>query len=229
MKKGIFVSINAILILLIPIYIVFINFPYGFIPSFCNIVILFIFDYKIWSIYISKFPLNDLKEYSFNPRKDFLIEKEKDNYYIELYREGNIYYCKINDGKKLLFNMKGCMSPISYIKAYLIRQFYFVIINNNKLKTSVVAKNIYIYPEFEYFNIILKYQNKNIYLVKKYKTKSSLLMKEINLIPMGNPVVPPRCKRPNTYAHCKVSENDYVKNKVFKLFQIPKVKKKYRK
>lgn len=59
-------------------------------------------------------------------------------------------------------------------------------------------------------------------MVKKYKTKLSLLMKEINLIPMGNPIVYSRGRRPNTYKHCKVSENDYVKNKGFKLFQIPK-------
>ena len=94
MKKILFL-VNIISFVLIAIYIIFIKWPFAFVPTTINLIIIFIFNYKCWSFHICKYPLNEYKDYQFNPEKDCICDDEK-TLIFKLESDHYIYKCLIN-------------------------------------------------------------------------------------------------------------------------------------
>lgn len=178
-----FIIINLIFISLLPILAICINYPYGYL---CWILILsfaLFFNIKAFHVHTERYPLNNYSEYKFNPLADVLTEMDK-NFIIEIERKLNIYEVKLKE-KTLIFDMKGCIFPLTIIKAYLGRQFIIEYINKYKLVSDSMGKNINVSKLFNnYMNIQIIFKNKNkikkYFLIKDGKTKMNCLMKSIN-------------------------------------------------
>ncbi|UKI49062.1 MAG: hypothetical protein L6U99_09725 [Clostridium sp.] len=78
-------------------------------------------------------------DYKFNPLKDELIERNN-NFIIEIERKANIYEVRLKREKELIFDMKGCIFPLTIINAYLGRQFIIKYINKYKLISDTMGK-----------------------------------------------------------------------------------------
>ena len=160
-----FVIINLILISLLPILAICINYPYGYICWILVLSFAALFNIKAFHVHTERYPLNNYSEYEFNPFADKLTEIDK-SFIIEIEKKLNIYEVKLKE-KTLIFDMKGCIFPLTIINAYLIRQFIMKYINKYKLITYTMGKNINISKLFSnYMNIQIIFKNKN--KIKKY-------------------------------------------------------------
>ncbi len=178
-----FVIINLVLISLLPILAICINYPYGYICWILVLSFAALFNIKAFHVHTERYPLNNYSEYEFNPFADKLTEIDK-SFIIEIEKKLNIYEVKLKE-KTLIFDMKGCIFPLTIINAYLIRQFIMKYINKYKLITYTMGKNINISKLFSnYMNIQIIFKNKNkikkYFLIKNGKTKMNSLMKSIN-------------------------------------------------
>lgn len=178
-----FIVFNLIFIALLPILAININYPYGYLCWILVILFATLFNMKAFHIHAERYPLNNYDEYKFNPLKDALIEKGE-IFVIEIKKIASIFEVKLKD-KTLVFNMKGCLFPITIIKAYLGRQFIMECINKYKLISDTMEKNISIFKRFRnYINIQIIYNNghkiKKWNLIKNSKTKMNYFMKSIN-------------------------------------------------
>lgn len=178
-----FIIINLILISLLPILAICINYPYGYICWILVLSFAALFNIKAFHVHTERYPLNNYSEYEFNPFADKLTEIDK-SFIIEIEKKLNIYEVKLKE-KTLIFDMKGCIFPLTIINAYLIRQFIMKYINKYKLITYTMGKNINISKLFSnYMNIQIIFKNKNkikkYFLIKNGKTKMNSLMKSIN-------------------------------------------------
>lgn len=179
----IYIITHLILISLLPILAIWINYPYGY---FCCMLILALgalFNIIAFHVHTQRYPLNDYLDYKFNPLKDELIERNN-NFIIEIERKANIYEVRLKE-KELIFDMKGCIFPLTIINAYLGRQFIIKYINKYKLISDTMRKNVNISKLFKkYMNVQIIFKNKDkikkYFLIKKGKTKMNYLMKSIN-------------------------------------------------
>lgn len=182
-RISMFSIINSILISLLPILAININYPYGYLCWILVLSFTALFNMKAFHVHVERYPLNKYSEYKFNPLVDVLNGKDKD-FIIEIERKSNIFEVRLKE-KNLIFDMKGCIFPITIIKAYLGRQFIIECINKYKLVSDTMGKNINVSKLFiNYMNIQIVYKNKNkikkCFLIKAGKTKMNCLMKSIN-------------------------------------------------
>ena len=179
----IFTITNLILISLLPILAIWINYPYGYLCWILVFSFLALFYITAFHVHTQRYPLNDYLDYKFNPLKDELIERNN-NFIIEIERKANIYEVRLKE-KELIFDMKGCIFPLTIINAYLGRQFIIKYINKYKLISDTMGKNVNISKLFKkYMNVQIIFKNKNkikkYFLIKKGKTRMNYLMKSIN-------------------------------------------------
>lgn len=179
----IFIITNLILISLLPILAIWINYPYGYLCWILVFSFLALFYITAFYVHTQRYPLNDYLDYKFNPLKDELIERNN-NFIIEIERKANIYEVRLKE-KELIFDMKGCIFPLTIINAYLGRQFIIKYINKYKLISDTMGKNVNISKLFKkYMNVQIIFKNKDkikkYFLIKKGKTKMNYLMKSIN-------------------------------------------------
>lgn len=172
MKKVCFIFFNVILILLMIIFIIFI--PYGFV---CNLglflPILTIVDCIKYQHHIQKYPLKDLNEYWFNVLRDnFALYNEGDKYYFIKINYSNGIYKTVGCEKEMIFDMRNCIFPKNYLRAYFIRNFHFLIVNQRKLAIRDLSRSLKVMKNFKYQNLkIIFIKGKNIGLLKKVKQK----------------------------------------------------------
>lgn len=209
-----FLLLNGILIGLLPILAIFINFPYGYLCWILVVCIAVLLNIKAYHIHTERYPLNEYSEYQFDPLNDRI--KNMDGLFIvEIHKISKSNYMVLLEEKKLYFNMRGCICPLTVLKAYLIRQFIIKYINRYKLDSNIMGKNINISKVFkEYENIVLHYKKesktKKSYLVKLYRTKMNCFEKSIN--GYGYVFWYTSYHGVNKY-HIKISENDFVERK----------------
>ena len=210
-----YLIINLILISLLPILAIVINFPYGYLCWILVFCFLILFNIQAFYIHVERFPLNDYNEYKVNLKQEqFLFDGE--NYYVELKKNDSLY--EINfENKSIMFDMNGCLFPITVIKAYLGRLFIIKYINKYKLYSDWMAKNIDIKKLFKNYSDIKFIYNKNgkikeSYLIKCGKTQMNILMKAINghgFISWHSGSAPSRSIR----YYVKISEQMFVEQK----------------
>lgn len=214
-RIAMFIIINLILISLLPILAICINYPYGYLCWILVLSFVALFNMKAFHIHAERYPLNNYDEYKFNPLKDALIEKGE-IFVIEIKKIASIFEVKLKD-KTLVFNMKGCLFPITIINAYLGRQFIMECINKYKLISDTMGKNIDISKRFRnYINIQIIYNNgrkiKKCDLIKNSKTKMNYLMKSIN----GYGYITWYSTPHKTYRYfVKVEEQTFVEKKLY--------------
>ena len=182
-RIAMFIIINLIFVSLLPILAIYINYPYGYICWILVLSFAFLFNMKSFHIHAERYPLNNYSEYKFKPLVDVLNENDKD-FIIDIERKLNIYEVRLKE-KTLIFDMKGCIFPLTIINAYLGRQFIIEYINKYKLVTDTMGKNLNVLKLFtNYMNIQIIFKNKNkikkYFLIKDGKTKMNCLMKSIN-------------------------------------------------
>lgn len=179
----IFIIFNSVLISLLPLLAIYINYPYGYLCWILVFSFMILFNMKAFHVHADRYPLNKYSEYKFNPLIDVLIES--DGYFIiEIERRKSIFEVKLKN-KSLIFDMKGCVFPLTIIKAYLGRQFIIKYINKFKLISDTMGKNINVSKLYTcYSNIQIIYKKnrkiKKYALIKNGKTKMNCLMKSIN-------------------------------------------------
>lgn len=210
-----YLIINLILVSLLPILVIVINFPYGYLCWILVFCFLILFNIQAFYIHVERFPLNDYNEYKINLKQDnFMFDGE--NYYVEVKKNGSLYEINLLD-KILIFDMKGCLFPITVIKAYLGRIFIIEYINKFKLYSDWMAKNINISKVFKNYSNIKFIYNKNgktieRHLIKCGKTQMNILMKSINghgFVSWHSGNAPSRSVR----YHFKISEQIFVEQK----------------
>lgn len=212
-RISIFITFNIIFILLFSIFLIFVKYPYNYAGCILIVGILLLFDMKSFHTHVERYPLNNYEEYKFNPKKD-LINKIDGDYVITIEQKSNIYFANLKD-RTLVFDMKGCILPLTVIKAYLGRQFIREYINKNKLISDSMNKNLKINSLFkEYNNLKILFKNKEKYLIKNGKTKLNIIMKEINGYGYITWRVAPR--RINKY-FVKINEQEFVERKEYYL------------
>ena len=113
------IIINLIFISLLPILAIYINYPYGYICWILDLSFAFLFNMKSFHIHAERYPLNNYSEYKFKPLVDVLNENDKD-FIIEIEKKVNIYEVRLKE-KTLIFDLKGCIFPLTIINAYLGR------------------------------------------------------------------------------------------------------------
>ena len=209
-----FLLVNGILLALFPILAIFINFPYGYLCWILIVCIAILFNIKAYHIHTERYPLNDYLEYQFNPLKDE-IKKSDGEVVIDVLKISNNVYKILLKNKVLYFDLKGCICPLTVIRAYLIRQFTIRYINQYKLVSDTMGKNINIFKLFkECENVILYYKkeskDKKFYIIKSYRTKMNSFIKSINGYCYVYWYV--SYHGMNKY-YMKVSENDFVDRK----------------
>lgn len=209
-----FLLVNGILLALFPILAIFINFPYGYLCWILIVCIAILFNIKAYHIHTERYPLNDYLEYQFNPLKDE-IKKIDGEFVIDVLKISNNVYKILLKNKVLYFDLKGCICPLTVIRAYLIRQFTIRYINQYKLVSDTMGKNINIFKLFkECENVILYYKkeskDKKFYIIKSYRTKMNSFIKSIN--GYGYVFWYVSYHGMNKY-YMKVSENDFVDRK----------------
>lgn len=213
MKKILFLCIHILMFIIIYLLIIKIDNSYGYICSFPFIVLLFIIDAFSFSNHIRKFPLNDFNEYKFSIHKDIIAEKIDNNYVIVVVKKDGLYIVKsaINE---LKFNLKGCLFPINYVKAYFIRNIHFPIYNKNKYSILKLSSSLKVTRQFKYQNLKIKFiingKIKEYWLIKNSKTKLNFIMREIIASPfyylgLGN--------RGQLSDHINVNEKYYANRK----------------
>ena len=183
MKKIYFIVFNVILILLMIIFIIFV--PYGFIYDLgLFLPTLTIVDLVKYQNHIQKYPLNDLKEYQFNVLQDnFALYNENDKcYFIEVNYSDGIY--KTNGcAKQMIFDMKKCIFPKNYLRAYFVRNIHFLIIKNRKLSLRYLSRSLKVMDDFKYKNLMIVFikenKRKEYWIVKNGKTKINVIIADI--------------------------------------------------
>ncbi len=141
MKKVCFIIFNIILTHLMIIFIIFV--PHGFVYDLgLFLPILTIVDCVTYQNHIQKYPLNDFKEYQFNILQDNFanFDEKEEFYYINIYHSDGMYKT-ISGEKQMIFNMKGCIFPKNYLRAYFVRNIHFLIIKKKIIYTSIIKKS----------------------------------------------------------------------------------------
>ncbi|MCI6715904.1 MAG: hypothetical protein SOZ32_00185 [Bacilli bacterium] len=218
MKKVCFIIFNFILILLMIIFIIFI--PYGFIYDLGFFLpILTIVNCIKYQNHIQRYPLNDLKEYQLNVlQDDFALYNENNKYYfIEIsYSEG--IYRTNGCAKKMIFDMKKCIFPKNYLRAYFVRNIHFLIIKHRKLSLRHLSRSLKVMENFKYQNLkiifIKENKRKEYWIVKNGKTKINIIIADIIGNVFSNMIIM------NKYSHSydgykKLSEKYYANNKKY--------------
>lgn len=212
----IFIIVHSILICLLPITAIFIPYPYGYICWFGFIIpIGMAFNIKAFHIHVEQYPSNSYADYKFVPKTDLLMQ-DGDSFIIEIERNDHIYTAYLKD-KTLTFDMKGCLFPLTVIRAYFGRQFLMKCINKQKLIRTATGKNLNIrtiFAQYQNIKMIFKHKNKTrcFYLVKNYITKMNFLMKSIN----SHLYLPTYGGRFHAYrsTYVKATEQDFVDAKI---------------
>ena len=209
----IFILVNAIFISLFPILAIFINYPYGYVCWIMVFSLGSLFNIKAFYIHTERFPLNDYSEYKFSPYID-LLNKDEEGYIIYLERKSNIYEARLKS-KTLIFDMKGCLFPISVITAYLGRQYIMRYVNRYKLPMDAMGSNVNISKIMKKIkNNKIIYKNKDkikkYYLIKKGRTRMTSFMKSIN----GHRYFNRGYRIPTVRYHMPMFEKDYVSFKM---------------
>lgn len=218
MKKVCFILFNFILILLIIIFIVFI--PYGFIYDLgLFLPILTIVNCVKYQNHIQKYPLNDLNEYQFNVlQDDFALYNENDNYYFINVNYSDGIYKTSGCEKKLIFDMKKCIFPKNYLRAYFVRNIHFLIVKQRKFSLRYLSRSLVVMDDFKYQNLkiifIKENKRKEYWIVKNGKTKINIIIADIIGNVFSNMIIM------NKYSHSydkykKLSEKYYANNKKY--------------
>lgn len=179
------------------------SFPYSIIIFFVPFGVYYVLIHIMWRFYILQFPLNDYNEYKISIKE--LMSTDT----IIINNVHNIYYCSVGN-VYLTFNMKYCICPIMYIRAYFIRQFLFKHFEKNKIPPDKLDKNYRVLDSN--YNLKLKYRNKMFFLIKKGITKQNYLIKITNVLNFTRII---RIPRTLSYKkeYYKISEMDFVKSK----------------
>ena len=130
-------------------------------------------------------------------------------YAIVTEKKGNTYFT-ISGTKQLKFEMKGCLFPKNYIRAYFIRNIHFNLFNKQKRAIIRLGSPFKISDKFKFSNLVIKFNDKKektFWLVKKSKTKVNPLITEIISIPFWYYGIGPRGRLGQ---HIRVTEMDYV-------------------
>lgn len=210
-----FCIINILFVVLYPTLAIFVIYPYGFL---CWILVgsfMFLFNNKAFHIHVERYPLNDYEEYRFNVLKD-QIKSNNQIFYIYLYKESKGKYLAKLEDKKLVFDMKGCICPLTVIRAYFVRQFSIAYINKYRMNSDYMGKNIYISKLFkEMKNVYLQFEKKGkikmMSLIKSYKTRMNMIEKSIN--GYGYVFWYSSYHGTNRY-YVKISEKDFAERKI---------------
>ncbi len=218
MKKVCFIIFNFILIILMIFFIIFI--PYGYIYDLgLFLPILTVVNCIKYQSHIQRYPLNDLSEYQFNVlHDDFAFYNEVDKYYfIEINYSNGIYRtneCK----KKMIFDMKKCIFPQNYLRAYFVRNIHFLVIKQRKLSLRHLSKSLKVIDNFKYQNLkiifVKETKRKEYWIVKNGKTKVNIIIADIIGNVFSNMIIM------NKYSHNfdkykKLSEKYYANNKKY--------------
>ena len=220
MKKKLtrFIIINSIFLIIIILLLIFIDF--GFVPG-----LIFFFPLQIlyntieYLNHIQKYPLNDLNEYKFNVyQNEFATFDENTQcYYIQIKYNKGIYETYGCD-KKMIFDMRYCVFPKNYVRAYFVRNIHFIIIRTKRLSVRYLSKSLRVSKKFKYQNLKIVFTKKNkrkeYWIVKKGKTKLNVIVADI----CGN--IYARQVLMNRHTHCydkyiPVSEKHYANNKEY--------------
>ena len=209
MKKLIFIMFHFIMAVLAFFAIIKINNSYGYVCCYPIICIVLLIDIFSFSSHIKKYPLNNLNEYKFNIFQDKIADVVNGIYTISIEKKGNVYFVKSGD-KSLKFNMKGCICPINYIRAYFIRNIHFPIYNKKKCSVLRLASSFKVSHKFKYQNLKIRFfinnKVKTYWLIKKSKTKLNFLMKEIIGLPFVHLGL---SKRGHLSEHFNMNEKNY--------------------
>ena len=204
MKRLLLMIIATIVFVILSILnFILVFFPYPiifFVWLFCGYFVAIII---MWRFYISQFPLNDYNEYKISLKE--LMSTDT----IIINNVHNIYYCSAGN-IYLTFNMKYCICPIMYIRAYFIRQFLFKHFEKNKIPPDKLDKNYRVLDSN--YNLKLKYRNKMFFLIKKGITKQNYIIKITNVLIFTDIIRFPRI-RYYKKEYYKISEIDYANSK----------------
>lgn len=210
MSKKNFIAFNVISIIL-NLILTIVGFPNILVMSVLLLLVLVPVDLIRYQNHILKFPLNDLSEYLVNLNKDnFSVYNENDQCYYIYVNVNNGIYKTTGSEKELTFDMRGCIVPKTYIRAYFVRNINLYKINKKKLSLNYVLWGLKVDEKFKYknlkivFNLINK--TKEYWLVKNGKTKSSIIISDI----IGSPIVSTLYISRGEYnKYHKITENNY--------------------
>ena len=199
----IIVIINIISVTLLVLIPLFVSLPLCFGIDLYIFIIDAITSEFLFKKYILQFPLNDYQEYKIE--LDYL--SQYDSIYVE--KNEKVFYCHVGD-TKLVFDMTGCISPITVIRAYFIRQFLFEYSRVNKIPPEYLIWNhkVYNLP----YNLILYYKRKKYYLIRNGKTRQKIYARQINSY-IFKPFVPNRWGGGELPTYYKLNENDVASKK----------------
>ncbi len=129
-----------------------IPFPYSLILIVFLFCIYYIIDFILLGRYIAQFPLNDYEEYHIPLKRLFTIKS------IIIEKNGSIFTAIVG-ADKLIFNLKYCIFPLMYIRAYFIRQFLFKYFEVNKIPPAKLDHNYQVLDDW--YDLTLEYGRKN--------------------------------------------------------------------
>jgi len=173
------------------------------IDSLICLIVYYTTDWILFQKYIFQFPLNDYEEYKIE--LDYL--SQYDSIYVE--KNEKVFYCHVGD-TKLVFDMTGCICPITIIRAYFIRQFLFEYSRVNKIPPEYLIWNhkVYNLP----YNLILYYKRKKYYLIRNGKTCQKLYVRKLNAY-IFKPYLPSINGGGGLPTYYKLNENDVASKK----------------
>lgn len=209
MKKLIVLIINLITPYFLYLLAVNVRDSYGYVLWMPILGTLILFDIYAFISHTRQYPLNDFKEYEFKSFIDLVDEIGDGQYAIVIEQKGNTYFT-ISGTKQLKFEMKGCLFPRNYIRAYFIRNIHFKFFNKQKRSIIRLGSSFKVPNKFKFLNLMIKFNDKKekkFWLVKKSKTKVNLLISEIIGIPFWYYGIGPRGRLGH---HIKVTEMNYV-------------------
>ena len=209
MKKLIVLIINLITPYFLYLLAVNVRDSYGYVLWMPILGTLILFDIYAFISHTRQYPLNDYKEYEFKSFIDLVDEIGDGQYAIVIEQKGNTYFT-ISGTKQLKFEMKGCLFPKNYIRAYFIRNIHFKFFNKQKRSIIWLGSSFKVPNKFKFLNLMIKFNDKKekkFWLVKKSKTKVNLLISEIIGIPFWYYGIGPRGRLGH---HIKVTEMNYV-------------------
>ncbi|MBO4623189.1 MAG: hypothetical protein J5691_04800 [Bacilli bacterium] len=216
MKRIILLFFNTSNIIIITVFLFYISYGYIYVLGFF-LPIMMIVDIIAYQNHIRKYPLNSIREYSFDVKKDnFADYNAADNTYVVCIQNDMRVYNVISGEKSMTFNMKGCFFPISFLRAFFVRNIHFEIINRMKMPIRRISSSLRVHRNFKYQNlkivIMSKKKKKEYWIVKNGRTVVNIIIADI----IGNPFQ--ELIFTNTIHHkyneyIRVSENYYSKFK----------------
>ena len=209
MKKLIVLTINLITPYFLYLLAVNVRDSYGYVLWIPILGALILLNIYAFISHTKKYPLNDYKEYEFKSFIDLVDDIGDGQYAIVIEKKGNTYFT-ISGTKQLKFEMKGCLFPENYIRAYFIRNIHFNLFNKQKRAIIRIGSSFKVSDKFKFSNLVIKFNDKKertFWLVKKSKTKVYPLFTEIIGIPFWYYGIGPRGRLGQ---HIRVTEMDYV-------------------